>query len=236
MMAGDPRSCERVSVQRVASFSRRWASWVCALASAATISVASVGVAGERPNVLFIAIDDLNDWVGFMGGHPQVVTPHMDALAKRGRNFVNAHCAVPVCSASRVSVMSGVAATTHGSYELGPKYEALPALNKVPTLHRHFKDNGYMTLTGGKVLHHGFGGRLADDVDWSFGRKKSPRPLKSMNRPSEWSGAWDWGAFPETDAEMSDYQLAGSAAKALNEKFDKPFFMSVGFFRPHVTL
>ena len=85
----------------------------------------------DRPNVLFIAVDDLNDWVGFMDGHPQAVTPHMESLAKRGRNFLNAHCAVPVCAASRASIMSGVAATTHGSYELGPRYEQLPALKNV---------------------------------------------------------------------------------------------------------
>jgi arylsulfatase A-like enzyme len=188
------------------------------------------------PNVLMISIDDLNDWTGFLGGHPDALTPHMDALAKRGRNFTNAHCAVPVCSPSRVSVMSGVAATTHGSYELGPKYEDLPALKDAPTIQRTFKDNGYSTLAGGKVLHHGFGGRLAGDNDRSLGRKRSPRPKKPMNRPADWSGAWDWGAYPEKDAEMADFQLAESAAKALGESFEKPFFMSVGFFRPHVPL
>ena len=81
------------------------------------------GGASRSPNVLMICIDDLNDWTGFLsdpelvegGGQPEALTPHMDALAKRGRNFSNAHCNVPVCSASRVSVMSGVAATTHGS-------------------------------------------------------------------------------------------------------------------------
>jgi len=190
----------------------------------------------KKPNVLFIAIDDLNDWVGFMGGHPQVLTPHMDALAKRGRNFLNAHCAVPVCSASRASVMSGVAATTHGSYELGPRYEQLPALKEVPTLQRYFKNHGYATLSGGKVLHHNFNGRLAGDIDRSLGRKRSPRPRKPMSRPANWSGAWDWGAYPASDAEMADIQLAQNAAKALKEGFDKPFFMSVGFFRPHVPL
>ena len=188
------------------------------------------------PNVLMICIDDLNDWVGFLGGHPETVTPHMDALAKRGRNFANAHCAVPVCSCSRASVMSGVAATTHGSYEIGPRYEELPALRNIPTIQRYFKDNGYITLAGGKVLHHGFSGRLAGDIDRSLGRKKSPRPRQPMNRPSDWSGAWDWGAHPATDAEMADYQLAKNAAKALTEDFGKPFFMTVGFFRPHVPL
>ncbi len=190
----------------------------------------------DRTNVLMISIDDLNDWVGFLGGHPQAVTPHMDALAKRGRNFTNAHCAIPVCSPSRISVMSGVAATTHGSYELGPKYEQLPALKDVPTIQRYFKDNGYYTVSGGKVLHHGFGGRLAGDIDRPLGRKKSPRPKKPMNRPASWSGAWDWGAYPENDAAMFDLQLAKKAAEALKEDFDKPFFMSVGFFRPHVPL
>ena len=132
--------------------------------------------------------------------------------------------------------MSGVAATTHGSYELGPKYEELPALWDVPTIQRYFKDNGYYTLEGGKVLHHGFNGRLAADIDRSLGRKRSPRPPKPMNRPSNWSGAWDWGAYPEKDAEMGDFQLANSAAQTLQEDFDQPFFMSVGFFRPHVPL
>ncbi len=202
----------------------------------ATFYIGSAQAKPSKPNVLMIAIDDLNDWVGFMGGHPDAKTPHMDALAKRGRNFANAHCAVPVCSSSRVSVMSGLAATTHGSYEIGPRYEALPALKDVPTMHRYFKDNGYHTLSGGKVLHHDFGGRLAGDIDQSLGRKKSPRPKKPMNRPASWSGAWDWGAYPESDAEMFDHQLAKNAADVLGGEFDKPFFMSVGFFRPHVPL
>ena len=94
----------------------------------------------DRPNVLMISIDDLNDWTGFLDGHPHVLTPNMDKLAKQGRVFANAHCAVPVCSSSRVSVMSGVTATTHGSYEIGPAYQELPALADVPTIQRHFKN------------------------------------------------------------------------------------------------
>lgn len=189
-----------------------------------------------KPNVLMICIDDLNDWTGFLGGHPEAITPQMDALAKRGLSFANAHCDVPVCSASRASVMSGVSATTHGSYELGPRYEELPALTRVPTIHRYFKDNGYRTLSGGKVLHHGFTGRLAGDIDQSLGRKKSPRPKKPLNRPADWSNAWDWGAYPGQDAEMADFQLANSAAEVLQKELDEPFFMSIGFFRPHVPL
>ena len=190
----------------------------------------------SKPNVLFLSIDDLNDWVGFMDGHPQAKTPYMDALAQRGRNFTNAHCSVPVCTSSRASVISGIGPITHGSYEIGPKYEQLPALAKAPTIQRYFKDHGYYTLSGGKVLHHNFGGRLSKDIDRSLGRARSPRPKKPMSRPASWSGAWDWGAYPETNAQMGDIQLAEAAAKALKDDFDKPFFMSVGFFRPHVPL
>ena len=190
----------------------------------------------DRPNVLMISIDDLNDWTGFLDGHPEALTPHMDKLAKQGRVFANAHCAIPVCSSSRVSVMSGVAATTHGSYELGPAYEELPALTNVPTIQRYFKDHGYYTMEGGKVLHHGFRDRLAGEIDRSLGRGIKAKPKKTMNLPAGWSKAWDWGAYPENDAAMADFQLAEKAAEALQEDFDQPFFMSVGFFRPHVPL
>ena len=204
--------------------------------SALLLSIISISTGFSRPNVLMISIDDLNDWTGFLGGHPEAITPHMDALAKRGRNFTNAHCAIPVCSCSRGSVTSGLAATTHGSYEIGPAYEELPALAEVPTIQRYFKDNGYFTMSGGKVLHHGFRGRIAGDIDRSLGNPKKARPKQPMNRPANWSKAWDWGKYPENDEAMGDYQLAKSAAAALQEDFEKPFFMSVGIFRPHVPL
>lgn len=211
--------------------------WSAVLLWGAVGHAAEEGTAAvARPNVLFIAIDDLNDWVGFLGGHPDALTPHLDALAARGRVFANAHCAVPVCSPSRVCVMSGVAATTHGSYELGPAYEELPALSDAPTVQRHFKDHGYTTLAGGKVLHHGFRGRLEGDIDQDLGKAGGPRPPAPLNLPAGWSRAWDWGAFPESDAEMDDFQLAQRAAVALGKEFGKPFFMSLGFFRPHVPL
>lgn len=187
-----------------------------------------------------ICIDDLNDWTGFLGGHPDVQTPHMDKLAKSGRSFTNAHCPVPVCTCSRISVMSGLAATTHGSYEIGPPYQGIPALAKVPTIHRYFKNNGYTTLSGGKVLHHGFGGSLSGDLDQVVGKGPWPnprtRPKQPLSRPAEWSKYWDWGAYPETNEQAPDHQVAVSAAKLLKQDFDKPFFMSVGFFRPHVPL
>lgn len=210
-----------------------------------TLSIAALLLMGAlplhaedaKPNVLMISIDDLNDWTGYLGGYPSVSTPHLDRLAEQGRIFANAHCAIPVCSSSRVSVMSGLSATTHGSYEIGPSYQQLPALDEAPTLHRYFKDNGYTTFTGGKVLHHGFGDRLKKDIDLDLGRPKTARPKGGpVSLPEGWSKAWDWGQFPENDVEMGDYKLAVDAAKVLKESHDQPFFMSVGFYRPHVPL
>ncbi|MGY8769434.1 MAG: sulfatase [Pirellulales bacterium] len=185
------------------------------------------------PNVLMICIDDLNDWIGCLGGHPDAKTPNMDQLATQGRNFTNAHCVVPVCSPSRVCIMSGLHATTHGSYDLGPSYESIPRLDNAPCMQAYFKNHGYTTLAGGKVLHHGFNDYLKEAIDIDLGRLKNPRPEKQMNWPG---GAWDWGAFPDTDDQMFDYQLAKNAANALDKQYDKPFFMSVGIFRPHVPM
>lgn len=187
----------------------------------------------RRPNVLMICIDDLNDWVGCLGGHPDVKTPHIDRLAKQGRNFANAHCVVPVCSPSRVSVMSGLHATTHGSYDLGPSYQSIKRLDNVPCMQAYFQKHGYRTFAGGKVLHHGFTGSLATVIDVKLTGRGGPRPKQQMNWPG---GAWDWGAFPESDDLMGDYTLAKNAAAALKEKHKQPFFMSVGLFRPHVPM
>lgn len=189
---------------------------------------------GKRPpNVLMICIDDLNDWVGCLNGHPDVKTPHIDNLAKRGRNFANAHCVVPVCSPSRISVMSGLHATTHGSYDLGPSYQSIKRLDNVPCMQAYFKKHGYRTFAGGKVLHHGFKGYLKTAIDVNLAGRGGPRPKKRMNWPG---GAWDWGAYPASDELMGDYKLAKNAAAVLKKKHEKPFFLSVGIFRPHVPM
>ena len=85
----------------------------------------SAAVAADKPNILMIAIDDLNDWVGPLKGHPQVKTPNMDRLAKRGTVFTNAHCQSPLCNASRTSLMTGLRPSTTGVYGLAPWFRAL---------------------------------------------------------------------------------------------------------------
>ncbi|MCA9191941.1 MAG: sulfatase [Planctomycetales bacterium] len=189
--------------------------------------------ADDRPNIVFIAIDDLNDWIGCLAGHPQVQTPNLDRLASRGCLFRNAHCQVPVCMASRVSVFSGKLASTTGCYEFNADFHQATTLESDLPIPLLFKRNGYMTLGGGKLLHSGFKGRVAESFDVNLTQGRNPTPSQPMNWPVK---VWDYGAFPESDEEMGDYQLAEKAAEFLMQEQDKPFFLATGFHRPHVPL
>ena len=115
----------------------------------------TAGVAAEKPNVLFIAVDDLNDWVGFLGGHPQAKTPHMDRFAEKAVVFENAHCAAPLCGPSRTALMYGMAPYKSGSYTHADKIydpsQCIPA--EYAPLNLQFQRNGYYTLGRGKVFH-----------------------------------------------------------------------------------
>lgn len=101
-------------------------------------------------------IDDLNDWVGSLGGHPTVQTPHMDDLAANGVQFSNAHVQAPICNPSRTSFMTGLRPTTTGVYALGPLFRTLEAYEDHVTLPQYFEQHGYHTLTTGKVYHDAY--------------------------------------------------------------------------------
>src|SRR6476619_5489967 len=122
------------------------------------LAVASPAHAGDtaRPNVLFIAIDDLNDWVGCLRGHPQVKTPHIDALAARGTLFTNAHCQAPLCNPSRTSLLTGLRPSTTGVYALAPWFRTAKGLESTETLFQFFHRHGYRTVTCGKLFHDAY--------------------------------------------------------------------------------
>jgi arylsulfatase A-like enzyme len=129
--------------------------------------------AGKRPNVLFIAIDDLNDWVGFLKGHPQVKTPNMDRLARRGMAFASAYCAAPLCCPSRAAVFSGRQPFHTGIYHNGPNIRQYhPEIMLLP---RYFADHGYRTLGTGKLLHH----RSPDLFDEFYTPEQRWSPLRN---------------------------------------------------------
>ena len=116
-----------------------WMRWLALVALGLEVALGQAwATEAKRPNVLFIAIDDLNDWVICLGGHPQVSTPNIDRLAKRGVLFTNAHCQAPICNPSRVSLLTGVRPSTSGVYDLNQPLRSAPALKGAVTLSANF--------------------------------------------------------------------------------------------------
>ena len=195
----------------------------------------------DKPNVLLISIDDLNDWVNHLDGHPKVQTPNMDRLADRGVAFTNAHCQAPLSNPSRTSFLTGLRPTTTGVYGLGPWFRSLEEYEDLTTLPQYFEQNGYQTLTTGKIYHDAYPpeeGRKdgAEFTKWGFHGGFYPRPdepfVKETGHPLV-----DWGVYPEKDSQQDDWKVADWAIKQLkNPPDDQPFFLSVGFRHPHVPL
>ncbi len=181
----------------------------------------------HRPNVLFVVIDDLNDWVGAMRGHPQARTPNLDRLARRGVLFQRAYCQVPLCNPSRTSVLSGLRPTTFGGYHNDIHWrEAVPAAVSLP---RYFKEAGYRVLGGGKVFHQPPREHAAD---WHEYEEAGPDPGRAG--PDTGEGRLDWGPLAVEDEETSDTRLALWGAGVLRRDHDRPFFIALGLQRPHM--
>ncbi len=207
------------------------------------------------PNVLFIAIDDQNDWIGHLGGHPLAKTPHLDRLAARGTSMLNAHCNAPLCNPSRTSLMLGLRPTTTGIYGLSPWFRTLPAWRDRVSLPQHFKAHGYRTYTAGKIYHGG--AFAAGGGGKAKGKKVAPsnpgaapefdvigpnpgigvRPQKKLipATPMGDHPLMDWGVFPHRDEDKGDYQVASWAIEKIKQApKGEPFFLAAGFFLPHV--
>ena len=206
---------------------------------AASMALASCALYAERkpakPNVLFIAIDDLNDWIGCLGGHPDARTPNLDRLAKRGVLFTNAHCAAPACNPSRAALMTGILPSTSGVYHNSQPWR--PAMQDAVTLPQHFMAHGYRAVGGGKIFHGGF----PDPASWQeyFPSQKQNKPPDPMppNRPLNGiprTAHFDWGPVRVDDEEMGDWKVAEWARGELSKTHEKPFFLACGIFRPHL--
>ena len=188
----------------------------------------------QRPNVLLIAVDDLNDWVGCLGGHPQVKTPNIDRMAANGVLFTNAHCQSPVCNPSRASMMTSLYPSTTGIYFLEPDIKESPVAKRNTLMPQRFLEEGYHVSGGGKLFHNGQGinERYIPNYAGQFGGF-GPLPQEKI---SSYPGhpLWDWGVFPESDEQMPDYKIAHWASERLAEHHDSSIWMGVGFYRPHV--
>ena len=200
---------------------------------------------GPRPNVIFIAIDDLNDWTDTLKGNPQAKTPHMDQLAAKGMVFTNAHCAAPACGPSRSAIMSGIRPSTSGNYINKSSLIHNPILNNSVLLPEFFGRNGYYVCGAGKLFH---GYHFNNEVK---GRGFDEYyPSKTQDLPSfaglkfasklplnGWARQADWGpCLPGvTVNDHPDGKTANWATKKLlGGKLQEPFFLGAGIFMPHL--
>lgn len=208
--------------------------------------------AAARPNVLFIAVDDMNDWVGCMGATPRAITPNIDRLAARGMLFNNAHTAGVFCAPSRASIFTGQYASTTGCYETATYFYDHPEIRPMQV---SFAEGGYKTFGAGKLFHHPAG--HIDQRGWTEFFLRDPRQRKSGWPLDSWSkevpfpdpfpnsiynkgkkvdgGLFlEWGAIPnEKEEQLVDTIWANWAVSKLKEKHEKPFFLGVGFYAPH---
>ena len=204
---------------------------VCLFIAGTTWAGVSAAAPTERgkPNVLFICVDDLNALIGCLNPQVGAQTPHIDRLASGGTLFSNAHCAAPVCNPSRTAFLTGLRPSTTGIYDnlqvVSPSDH--PVMRSV-LLPRYFKDQGYVILGVGKVPGHSTGRYRWDQSFDPPDRRTAPE--QPLNSP----GRIDWGAWPESREQMSDWQLAGWVASELNKRHSAPFFLMVGFVKPHL--
>jgi arylsulfatase A-like enzyme len=196
--------------------------------------------ASARLNIVMIAIDDLNDWVEPLGGHPGVKTPVMNRLAQRGITFTNAHCQAPLCNPSRTSIMTGRRPTSTGIYGLKPWIRDVPKLADLVTMPQYFRQHGYRTLIGGKIFHGRYGNnpnsKRECDV-WGPPASVGAVPKQKLIPPTPGGNhkLMDWGTFPHRDEDKGDWKVASWAVNEIQKMpANKPFFLSVGFFLPHV--
>jgi arylsulfatase A-like enzyme len=183
-----------------------------------------------RPNVLFIAVDDLNDWIGPLGGNPQSKTPNLDRLAASGLVFERSYCAAPACNPSRAALLTGIRPSTSGVYHNDQAWR--PAMPDVVTLPQHFMQHGYRVIGGGKIYH----GSYPDDASWQEYFKKAgdpkPKTLPANGIPN--TAQFDWSPLDVADERMDDYRVVSWAVEELGKPQEKPLFLACGIFKPHL--
>jgi arylsulfatase A-like enzyme len=211
-------------------------------------SVRSIGARANGLNVLFIAVDDLRPELGCYG-HPMVKSPNIDKLAASGMLFTRTYCQQAVCAPSRSSLLSGCRPDTTKIYDLyTPLRKAMPDILSLP---QHFKNSGYRTITLGKIYHH----RGDDKIGWSeqprtggrqyclpenlayMGRRTAEARKLGIKDPIKF---YNYSRPPATeiadvaDNAYHDGAMTDVAVEVLRKHKGKPFFLAVGFVKPHL--
>jgi len=215
----------------------------------------------QKPDVLFIAVDDMNDWISPLGGREEMYTPNLERLAGMGMLFSNAHCTAPACCPSRASVMTGVRPSTSGIYSNNNLWRESPVLRNAITIPEYFRSIGYTVKGGGKIFHAlswiqtAYGIDQNDSTIWddyfpSLSRSLPPsvwpetyevdaagtvtwENIVGPGTPGRPSTFFDWGPLGENE-DMADYKVVDWALGEFEKEHTKPLFLAVGIFRPHI--
>jgi arylsulfatase A-like enzyme len=219
---------------------------LCCFLLVSLASPLAVAQTDEPYDVLFIAVDDLNDWVGYLGGHPQTQTPNIDRLAARGMAFMNAQSPSAVCHAARTAILSGLQPSTTGIYANAPDWRGLEIFDDKPMLPRFFRENGYTTKGAGKIFHahtyreDGLTG-FNDPNGWDDFFPSIERQLPDEYGPysipangSSFGRSFDWAPLVAADHALGDGQVTEWVAALLREPAGGPRFLAAGIYRPHL--
>jgi arylsulfatase A-like enzyme len=210
----------------------------------------------SKPNILFIAMDDENDWIGPFGGNPQARTPNLDRFCRESATiFTNAHCSAPVCCPSRSSLLSGFRPERSGCYNNDQNMLQSTLIQQHATMPEYFSKNGYLTISSGKIFHKHQTPEGQDQGQWAFdiweqekGNNKPRRDqltsrtegmldgvkLTNQNYTGLTGADFAWGPTLSGKEETTDYRTAQWFSRQLQSDFDKPFFMAVGMAKPHL--
>ena len=187
----------------------------------------------SKPNVLFVAVDDLNDWV--LEPDSPVKMPNLRRLARRGALFEQAYAASPACNPSRVALLTGRSPSSTGVY--GNRSDWRPALPDAVTLPRYFMNHGYRVEGAGKIFHHHDNSAFHDDESFHRFEKMQldPMPATKFNGiQAVRSLNFDWGQWPLEESATPDARAVDYGVAFLTRRHSQPFFLAVGLFRPHM--
>ena len=193
-----------------------------------SLVIATTAMAADKPNVLFIAVDDLNHWVHYLDRNSQSATPNIDRLAMRGVRFSRSYCAAPVCNPSRAALMSGLRPGTTGVYENNNDWRTV--LPEEQMLTTAFRKGGYFVCGAGKIYHEAFKRRSEWD-DYLENEGRSPTPAPGQN---DGVGGIKFAPIDCKDEDLSDWNITNYGIKELGKPHDKPLFLAVGLHKPHM--
>jgi len=194
----------------------------------------------DKPNILFVSIDDLNDWNQPLGGNNQVHTPFLNHFSKQSVNFTKNYCTSPGCNPSRATMITGLHTYNSGMYSNYQDWRKVPKMSESVTLPEYFKNNGYITAGAGKIYHYS---QVHPD-SWNH-----YFPSQSNNMPKNYIpegapvnmppfkymyNAFDWDELPIKDNETGDFQSVEYISSFFKKDHDKPFFLACGIYRPHL--